>query len=122
MPPSPRSELEYDERPWGNYQVLEDSASHKVKRITVEPGHRLSYQRHERRAEHWYIVTGSAEVVLDGVEHLLARGGAIDIPRGSAHRIGNPTEEPLVFIEVQVGEYFGEDDIERLDDDYGRGS
>lgn len=114
--------LEYDERPWGNYQVLDDAASHKVKRLTVEPGHRLSYQRHQRRAEHWYIVAGGATVVLDGVDHLLGPGDAIDIPRGSAHRIGNPTEETLVFIEVQVGEYFGEDDIERLDDDYGRGS
>lgn len=116
------SQLEYDERPWGNYQVLDDSTSHKVKRIIVHPGHRLSYQRHERRSEHWYIVTGGAKVVLDGVEHLLGPGEAIDIPQGSAHRIGNPTEEPLVFIEVQVGEYFGEDDIERLDDDYDRGS
>ncbi len=112
--------LEYDERPWGNYQVLEDAASHKVKRITVHAGHRLSYQRHQRRAEHWYVVTGQACVTLDDVEHTVAAGQAIDIPQGSAHRVSNQTDEPLVFIEVQVGDYFGEDDIERLDDDYGR--
>ena len=116
------SDLEYDERPWGNYQVLEDAASHKVKRLTVAPGQRLSYQRHQRRAEHWYVVTGQACVTLEDVEHIVDQGHAIDIPRGSAHRVANRTTEPLVFIEVQVGDYFGEDDIERLEDDYGRGS
>lgn len=114
------SELEYDERPWGNYQVLDDTSSHKVKRLTVAPGQRLSYQRHRRRAEHWFVVAGSALVILDGTEHRLVAGQAIDIPQGSAHRIANPGDEPLVFVEVQLGDYFGEDDIERLDDDYGR--
>ena len=116
------SELEYEERPWGNYQVLEDSPSHKVKRITVTPGHRLSYQRHQQRAEHWYVVSGQASVTLEDVEHTIDVGHAIDIPRGSAHRVANRTEDPLVVIEVQVGGYFGEDDIERIEDDYGRGS
>lgn len=116
------SNLEYDERPWGNYQVLEDASSHKVKRITVDPGHRLSYQRHQKRAEHWYVVEGQATVTLDDVDHVVEPGHAIDIPRGSAHRVANNSSEQLVFIEVQVGDYFGEDDIERLEDDYGRNS
>ncbi|MDA9359800.1 phosphomannose isomerase type II C-terminal cupin domain [bacterium] len=116
------SELEYEERPWGNYQVLEDSPSHKVKRITVTPGQRLSYQRHQQRAEHWYVVSGQASVTLEDVEHTIDVGHAIDIPRGSAHRVANRTKDPLVLIEVQVGDYFGEEDIERIEDDYGRGS
>lgn len=108
------------ERPWGSYTVLEEGADHKVKRLEVRPRGRLSYQRHERRAEHWFVVTGSAEVVLDGRVLHLGAGGAVDIPAGSAHRVANIGDSPLVFVEVQVGEYFGEDDIERLDDDYGR--
>lgn len=114
--------LEYDERPWGNYQVLEDAETHKVKRITVSPGQRLSYQRHQRRAEHWYVVSGHATVTLEDEEIDVPSGQAIDIPRGSAHRVANRAAEPLVFVEVQVGDYFGEDDIERLEDDYGRSS
>lgn len=111
---------ERDERPWGSYEVLEDAASHKVKRIEVHAGRRLSYQRHQRRAEHWFIVSGAAEVTLDGDTLRLFAGQAIDIPRGAAHRIANRGDDTLVFIEVQHGEYFGEDDIERLDDDFGR--
>ncbi len=112
---------EQDHRPWGSYTVLDDAAaSHKVKRIVVEPGKRLSYQRHERRAEHWFMVEGSARVTLDGRQWDLGPGEAIDIPRGSAHRIENPGPVPLVFVEVQHGDYFGEDDIERLEDDFGR--
>jgi mannose-6-phosphate isomerase len=111
---------ERDDRPWGYYEVLDDAASHKVKRIEVRPGHRLSYQRHERRAEHWFVVGGTAEVTLDGATVSVETGQAIDIPRGSAHRIANIGEAPLVFIEVQHGDYFGEDDIERLQDDFGR--
>jgi len=115
-------DLEYDERPWGNYQVLEDADTHKVKRIVVAPGHRLSYQRHQKRAEHWYVISGEATVTLEGVDHVVNPGEAIDIPRGNAHRVSNKATDSLVFIEVQVGDYFGEDDIERLEDDYGRGS
>lgn len=111
---------ERDERPWGSYKVLEDAPTHKVKRIEVHPGRRLSYQRHERRSEHWFVVFGSAEVTLNGESVELNAGQAIDIPRGSAHRIANAGQDALVFIEVQHGEYFGEDDIERLEDDFGR--
>jgi mannose-6-phosphate isomerase len=115
-------DLEHDERPWGSYTVLEDADTHKVKRIDVSPEKRLSYQRHRRRAEHWFVIAGVAEVTLDDVAHRLGAGDAIDIPCGSAHRIANVGADTLVFIEVQHGDYFGEDDIERLEDDYGRAS
>jgi mannose-6-phosphate isomerase len=111
-----------EHRPWGSYTVLEDHPTHKVKRIEVDPGRRLSYQRHSRRAEHWFIVTGTADVTLDGDVRRLGAGDAVDIPRGGAHRIANPGTGPLVFVEVQHGDYFGEDDIERLEDDFGRAS
>lgn len=111
---------ESDERPWGSYLVLEDAADHKVKRIEVHPGARLSYQRHAKRAEHWFVVSGKAEVTLDGETLRLGPGDAVDVPRGAAHRVAAVGEAPLVFIEVQLGEYFGEDDIERLHDDFGR--
>jgi mannose-6-phosphate isomerase len=109
-----------EDRPWGFFIVLEEAPTHKVKRIEVAPGHRLSYQRHSRRAEHWFVVSGTAEVTLDGSLLPLGRQEAIDIPRGAAHRIANVGQDPLVFVEVQHGDYFGEDDIERLDDDFGR--
>jgi glycosyltransferase involved in cell wall biosynthesis/quercetin dioxygenase-like cupin family protein len=109
-----------DHRPWGYYQVLLDGPNHKVKTITVYPGHRLSLQRHNRRAEHWYVVAGKARVTLDQRELELNALSSVDIPRGAWHRIANPADANLVFIEVQTGDYFGEDDIERLEDDYGR--
>jgi mannose-6-phosphate isomerase len=111
---------EHDVRPWESYTVLEDAPGHKVKRIDVRPGARLSYQRHAHRSEHWFVVSGVAEVTVDGFVSRLAAGEAVDVPMGAAHRIANPGPVELVFIEVQHGEYFGEDDIERLDDDYGR--
>lgn len=111
---------EHDERPWGSYTVLEDAPTHKVKRIDVLPGRRLSYQRHQRRAEHWFVIAGSAEVTLDGKLLRLGPGQSIDIPRMAAHRIANVGEDFVSFIEVQTGDYFGEDDIERLEDDFGR--
>ena len=107
-------------RPWGHYDVLADDASYKVKTIVVEPGKRLSYQRHARRSEHWFVVAGNGVVTLDGDTVDVAAGRAVDVPVGTAHRIANTGTEPLVFVEVQHGEYFGEDDIERLEDDYGR--
>ncbi|RLA83309.1 MAG: mannose-6-phosphate isomerase [Deltaproteobacteria bacterium] len=112
--------MEMDRRPWGYYEVLSDAPDHKVKRIVVKPGARLSLQRHRRRSEHWYIVRGRGIVTLDGREIPVEAGSSVDIPRGSAHRIANTGGEDLVFIEVQRGDYFGEDDIERLEDDYGR--
>ena len=111
---------ESDERPWGRYVVLDDEPGHKVKRITVLVGKRLSYQRHERRSEHWFVVAGNGVVLLDGEERAVSAGAAVDVPVGAAHRLHNTGEENLVFVEVQHGDYFGEDDIVRLDDDYGR--
>ena len=111
----------FDRRPWGTFTVLDEGENYKVKRIEVLPGKRLSYQRHSRRAEHWYVVRGIAKVTLNGVEILVDSGNAIDIAREDAHRVENPhAEETLVFIETQTGDYFGEDDIVRLDDDFGR--
>ena len=110
----------YDERPWGSYTVLDEGPGFKVKRIEVKPGSRLSYQRHAQRAEHWYVVSGRALVTLDGLDIGVNAGEAIDIPVGGAHRIMNFGNETLVFIEVQRGDYLGEDDIVRLQDDYGR--
>jgi len=109
-----------ERRPWGSYTILEEKESYKVKRIEILPGRRLSYQRHEKRSEHWVVVEGEAVVTLDGKEVRLSPGGSIDIPRMAAHRILNPGKGPLVFIEVQRGDYFGEDDILRLEDDFGR--
>jgi mannose-6-phosphate isomerase len=112
----------FDRRPWGTFTVLDEAATHKVKRIEVLPGKRLSYQRHARRSEHWMAVSGRARVTLDGVEVLISAGQTVDIPAGTAHRIENIGETDLVFIEIQQGSYFGEDDIERLQDDFGRTS
>jgi mannose-6-phosphate isomerase len=111
---------EFDRRPWGTYTVLEEAPTFKVKRIEVLPGKRLSYQKHAQRAEHWVVVAGTAKVTLDGRELTIHTGEAIDIPVGAAHRVENPADDDLIFIEVQRGKYLGEDDIVRLEDDFGR--
>ena len=100
--------------------MLEEGRNFKVKRIEVLPGKRLSYQKHSQRAEHWFVIEGTAKVTLDNRDVLIAAGEAIDIPVGSAHRVENPGQEDLIFIEVQRGNYLGEDDIVRLEDDFGR--
>lgn len=110
----------FDQRPWGTFTVLDEGDGFKVKRIEVLPGKRLSYQKHAQRAEHWVVVQGTAKVTLDGNEILVAAGNAIDIPVGSAHRVENPGGQNLIFIEIQRGDYLGEDDIVRLQDDFGR--
>ncbi len=112
--------MEKDCRPWGFYEVLVDEPGYKVKRITVFPGKRLSLQRHRLRAEHWFIVSGEGIITLHGEQMIRQAGQAIDITRGALHRIENAGEKEMVFIEIQTGEYFGEDDIERYEDDYGR--
>ena len=109
-----------DHRPWGFYTVLSDEPDHKVKRIVVYPGKRLSLQRHRHRSEHWHMVNGKALVTLNDKQIPLKKGESVDIPVGAAHRIKNIGTENLVFIEIQQGDYFGEDDIERLEDDFGR--
>lgn len=113
--------MEHDIRPWGEYWVLEDAETHKVKRILVNPGQRLSLQYHLKRAEVWTIVQGSGEVTIDDSIQTLNVGDVAQIPLGAYHRIENKTSEPMVFIEVQYGDYFGEDDILRIEDDYKRG-
>jgi len=110
----------FDRRPWGTFTVLDEGDNFKVKRIEVLPGKRLSYQKHSQRAEHWAVVQGTANVTLDDRDHIVQAGEAIDIAIGSAHRVENPGPELLVFIEVQRGSYLGEDDIVRLQDDFGR--
>lgn len=109
-----------EQRPWGSYTVLDDQPHSKVKRMEVAPGKRLSYQRHAHRAEHWFVVAGRARVTLDGGTIDVGAGQAVDIPLGAAHRVENPGDDPLVFVEVQTGTSFAEDDIERLEDDFGR--
>jgi glycosyltransferase involved in cell wall biosynthesis/quercetin dioxygenase-like cupin family protein len=109
-----------DRRPWGHYEVVSDFPDHKVKRIVVYPGKRLSLQSHQRRRESWTIVQGHA-VVTRGEELIpLSPGDSIQISKDAKHRILNPGSSDVVFVEVQTGEYFGEDDIERFEDDFGR--
>jgi mannose-6-phosphate isomerase len=110
----------YDERPWGSFTVLEEGEGYKVKRIEVLPGKRLSYQKHAQRSEHWFVVQGTAKVTLDGEEIIIKSGETVDILVGTAHRVENPGNELTVFIEIQQGDYLGEDDIVRLEDDFGR--
>ncbi len=107
-------------RPWGRYEVLQESNLYKVKCIYVNPGSRLSYQRHQKRAEHWFIVSGIATVTLNGESFQRVAGETVDVAIGDLHRIANQGSQELVFIEVQTGSYFGEDDIERIEDDYSR--
>jgi len=106
------------ERPWGYYVVLANELDVKVKKITVNPHHRLSLQKHSHREEHWFIQRGIATVTVGDKEHILGAGDSIDIPRGAKHRIANSRNENLIFVEIQTGDYFGEDDIERFEDDY----
>jgi mannose-6-phosphate isomerase len=110
----------YDQRPWGSFTVIDEGENFKVKRIEVLSGKRLSYQKHSQRAEHWFVVSGTAKVTLDDKEITVLAGEAIDIEIGAAHRVENPAADLLVFIEVQRGRYLGEDDIVRLQDDFGR--
>ncbi|MCI0444009.1 ROK family protein [bacterium] len=108
--------------PWGFWEVIEEGKDYKVKRLYVHPGHRLSYQKHQQREETWMVSSGQAAVTLDGKELILNAGETIHIAKTQAHRVGNPSDQPLIFFEVQRGTYFGEDDIIRLQDDYRRNS
>lgn len=112
--------LESAERPWGSWHVLDESQGYKVKRIQVKPGQRLSYQTHKHRSEHWVVIFGIATCVIDGETKVAGPGESVDVPVGAAHRITNEHSEELVIVEVQHGAYTGEDDIARLEDDYGR--
>jgi mannose-6-phosphate isomerase-like protein (cupin superfamily) len=112
--------LEHDKRPWGEYQVLLDSPFCKVKIITVKPGGQLSYQSHEHRSETWTVVQGMAGYTLDGSDNVLTPKNTVYIPQGAKHRLENKHDSILKIIEIQTGTYFGEDDITRYDDDFGR--
>lgn len=107
-------------RPWGTYTVLEEGIGFKIKRIEVTPGEKLSLQMHDHRSEHWVVVSGVATVVNGDAELTLTQGNSTFIPAKNKHRLANLTQEKLVIIEVQVGNYLGEDDIYRFDDIYGR--
>jgi mannose-1-phosphate guanylyltransferase/mannose-6-phosphate isomerase len=109
-----------EERPWGWFEVLFEEAGLKVKRIMVKPGKRLSLQSHEQRAENWVVVQGQARVTLGEQTIALEKRQAVFIPEKTKHRMENPGQEGLVFIEVQTGTYLGEDDITRYQDDFNR--
>jgi mannose-6-phosphate isomerase-like protein (cupin superfamily) len=112
--------IEREERPWGLWEVLDEGPGYKVKRIVVRPGCRLSYQTHEHRAEIWNVVAGRATCIVDGATLVAGPGEAVQVAIGEPHRITNMDVEDLVIIEVQLGAYCGEDDICRLEDDFGR--
>ncbi|MBP0029296.1 cupin domain-containing protein [Roseofilum reptotaenium CS-1145] len=118
--PSSKSLPEVGERPWGTYTVLEEGQGYKIKRIEVKPGHRLSLQMHHHRSEHWIVVSGTAKVVCGDKEIMVYQYQSTYVPQGNSHRLENPGVIPLVLIEVQNGEYLGEDDIVRFQDDYAR--
>ena len=110
----------FEARPWGGFQILGEGSGYKVKRLVVEPGHRLSLQRHRFRAEHWVVIAGAPRVLVAGRTRRLKARGTVTVPKGAWHRIENPGRAPVVIIEVQHGQYLGEDDIIRRHDDYGR--
>ena len=106
--------------PWGCFEVLAESTGCKVKRIIVEPKGCLSLQLHHQRSEHWFVVSGRGVAIVDGKKKYLRAGRSIDIPQKAKHRVRNSSDENLIFIEVQTGEYCGDDDIVRFEDQYGR--
>jgi len=110
----------FEQRPWGDFRILRAESGYKAKLITVLPGAQLSYQSHELRSEHWVVVEGIAEVILEDVSHILNRGNYIFIPAKHKHRLKNIGKSVLKVVEVQIGDYLGEDDIKRYQDNYGR--
>ena len=112
--------MNFEERPWGNFTILHSEESFQVKKLVVNPGKRISLQSHKFRAEHWFIVSGQGIIELDGVELQVEPGTSIDVPIGSTHRLSCVGLNCLVFIEVQTGSSFAENDIVRYEDDFGR--
>ena len=109
------------ERPWGSFEILCKGRCYQSKRLTVKPNSRLSLQTHKHRDEEWIIARGTAQVTIGEEQTVLGKGESASVPRTIAHRIENISEiDPLEIIEVQIGDYIDEDDIERLEDDYGR--
>lgn len=107
-------------RPWGHYEILHNEAGIQVKRIEVSPGQRFSLQTHRQRSERWVVIRGSGVATVGQKEIAVQKGSYIQIAVGEAHRLHNTGKEPLAIIEVQMGDYLGEDDIQRLQDDFGR--
>ena len=112
--------MEESIRPWGKYHKFHQEPGVWVKRVEVNPKARLSLQKHQRRSEKWIVVLGRGVAIVDGREIPVAPGSVVDVPRGAVHRMGNPHDNPLVFIEVACGDYLAEDDIIRIQDDYHR--
>jgi mannose-6-phosphate isomerase-like protein (cupin superfamily) len=117
---APDDRAAFETRPWGGFQILDEGAGYKVKRLVVQPGHRLSLQKHRLRAERWVVVAGTPRVIVDRRVRRLKARDSVTVPRGAWHRIENPGKAPVVIIEVLHGPYLGEDDIIRRQDDYGR--
>ncbi|MDC6466067.1 phosphomannose isomerase type II C-terminal cupin domain [Flavobacteriaceae bacterium] len=109
-----------EKRPWGRFFIIQEKLSYKIKRIEVNPGKRLSYQYHNKRSEVWVIIQGTGTIILNDKQHIYSKGDTIIIPQGMKHRIENNGTKKTIFIEVQTGSYFGEDDIVRLEDDFNR--
>jgi mannose-1-phosphate guanylyltransferase len=107
-------------RPWGTYTILEDTPGYKIKRIVVQPGKRLSLQKHFHRSEHWIVVSGTATVTVGDQTQIVRPNESTYIKMGEIHRLTNDGKIPVVLIEAQVGEYTGEDDIVRIEDDFNR--
>ena len=118
--PGPVGAVPFERRPWGGFETLTEGPGFKVKRLVVEPGQRLSLQRHRQRAESWIVVTGSPRVIVSGRVRRIRPREAVAVPKGAWHRIENPGKVPVIIVEVQHGPYLGEDDIIRRQDDYGR--
>jgi mannose-6-phosphate isomerase len=109
-----------EERPWGTFEVLSEDATSKVKKIIVNPGHRLSLQYHHHRSEIWTVIQGDGIMTMDGGSYRIMEGSVVRIPKMATHRVENDTQRPLVILELQKGKYLGEDDIVRIQDDYER--
>lgn len=109
-----------DKKPWGSFEIIKEGKGYKIKKLMVLPGKRLSLQKHQQRKEHWVVVRGTAKVVVEKKEFILKQGEHCFIDIGENHRLENPEETILEVIEVQIGDYLEEDDIERLEDDFNR--
>lgn len=112
--------LQSEQRPWGSWHVIDLADGYKIKRIHVSPRSRLSLQTHQHRSEHWVVIQGVASCTINEEVRIASAGESVDIPLGARHRLCNVSDEELVIVEVQLGDYTGEDDICRLEDDYGR--
>ena len=110
-----------EDRPWGEFEILLDTKYCKVKKITIKPKQRISYQYHHKRSEAWTIVSGTGHITIDDKSWTVVAGQTTQISAGTKHRMQNRTDKDIIFIEVQYGSYFGEDDIVRIEDDYNRG-